>query len=153
MTNSEIQKNITKIRAELDSYLAVGDRESLMKTIVMLGSLWVTYFNRDDGLRYTYSFQKIWMDEQTASTNKEAEAPSIFSDVHSVADVVRKSRLIRHALFRLENDFPDELCLEALQTISALNLSEIAFRTLLSGVEDSDKVLARIAELTNTAMK
>jgi hypothetical protein len=148
MTNSEINQNITKLHAEIDSYLAVGDRESLLKTIVMLDSLWETYFRRDDGLRYTYSFQRIWMDEQAFSTSQGEAITSIFADVGSVAEVVRKNRLIRHALFRLENDFPDELCLEALQTIATMELSDIALREFLNSVEDSEKVIARIAELT-----
>jgi hypothetical protein len=147
MTNQELKTEISKIRDELDGLLAVCDRESIMKSIVLLNRAAEIIFNKDDGIRRVYLFQKIWTAEMACGE------PSIFADVRSVSDVVRKNRLIRQAFFRLENDFPAELCIEAMQVISDFNLSNSAFREILAmEIEDEDKVIARIGEISKMAL-
>ena len=143
MTEQNIKANIAAIRAELDTYFAIGDRDSLIKSIALTDQSWEELFRKDDGLRYSYLFQKIWMDETARGED------SIFADVRSVADVEKKHRLLRHALFRLENDYPVDMCLEALHTLSTMHLSNTALRIILEQhVEDGDKVLARIGEIS-----
>ena len=145
MKEQELTKNIAGIRRELDDFLAAGDRESIMKSIVFLNNTWELVFRKDDGIRHTYLLQKIWVDEMARNE------PSIFADIHSVFDVLTKCRLLRHAIYRLENDFPLDLCLEAIQTISAMNLSNTAFQEISKRwAEDGDKVLARINEISDT---
>jgi hypothetical protein len=148
MTNADIKKNVGHLRAEIDALLAAGDRESLMKAIAILGGVWPTLIRNDDGLRYVFYLQQIWMDEMARGEQ------SVFADIHSVSEGFEKFRMVRHCFFRLENDFPDELCLEALQNIAALNLSQTAFRRMLEQeIEDPAKVTARIASLTSSALQ
>ena len=142
MTDLEMKKNITALRAEVDSYLAAGDRAAIIKAIALLEKTWEVIFAKDDGIRQTYFFQKIWLEEQ--ATGEE----SIFTDVAGISDVEDKLRRIRHALFRLENDFPLDLCLEALHTLSEARLSGTALREILDRyIEDAPKTLARISEI------
>jgi hypothetical protein len=146
MTDMEIKKQVTAVRAELDGYLADGSREAIMKSILLLQSLWDVLVTFDYTVSQTYLFQKIWMDEQAKGEE------SILADVRSVDDVKEKHRMIRHALFRLENDFPDDLCLEALQVLSELRLSSTAFQEMLSRcTEDSTAILTRISQLTQSS--
>jgi hypothetical protein len=142
MTNEDIQNNITLLHTELDARLAAGDRESMMKSIAILNSTWPGLFRIDDGIRVVYFLLRIWMDEMVRGE------PSVLADVHSVSEAMEKDRLIRHCFWRLENDFPAEFCLEALQNIAPRSFSDTAFRQYLDGVEDSGKVTARIAELS-----
>jgi hypothetical protein len=147
MTYSDINKHITLLHTEIDALLAAGGREAIMKSIAILNNTWAGLFSKDDGIRSVYYLQKIWMDEVARGE------PSVFADVHSVAEALAKTRLIRHSFMRLENGFPTELCLEALQNIAALNLSQTAFHEILKrDIEDGEKVIARIAEITSTAM-
>jgi hypothetical protein len=143
MTNNEMHNQISLIHRELDSLLAAGDRDSIMKSIALTGKVSQLLCRKDDGIRYVVFFQNIWMEEQTRSEY------SIFTNIHSVEDVLRKSRLVRHAFFRLENDFPDDLCIEALQTISRLNISNTAFQKILEAeIEDNEKIISRINEIS-----
>ncbi|MCL2718572.1 MAG: hypothetical protein FWE14_07300 [Lachnospiraceae bacterium] len=142
MKEQTIKNHIAAIHQELDSYLAAGDRESIMKSIALLNQTWGNFFNKDDGIRYTYLFQKIWMDEVARGEHQ------VFAGIHSVEEVLRKIKLIRHAFFRLENDFPLEMCLEGLQNISEMKLSQTAFQALLEReIENGAKVTARINEM------
>jgi hypothetical protein len=143
MTNTDIKKSIDILRTEIDALLAVGDREAIMKSIAILGGVWPILVRNDDALRYVYCLQQIWMDEMARGEQ------SVFADIHSVDEAYEKFRAVRHCFFRLENDFPAELCLEALQNIAALNLSQTAFRMMLEQeIEDTAKVIARIGELS-----
>lgn len=143
MSNQELKEEIHKIHNELDVLLNAGDRDSIMKSIVLLNRVWEPILKKDDGIRRVYLFQKIWVDEMARGE------PSIFTDIRSVLDVIRKNRLIRQAFFRLENDFPVEVCIEAMQTISDLNLSNTAFREILSReIEDEEKVIANMKRIS-----
>jgi hypothetical protein len=114
-----------------------------MRSIAILNNTWAGLFRKDDGIRNLYLLQKIWMEEIAKGE------PSVFADVHSTAEALQKVRLVRHSFMRLENDFPAELCLEALQNLAALNLSQTAFREILTKqIEDGEKVVARIGELS-----
>ncbi|MCL2252827.1 MAG: hypothetical protein FWC09_00105 [Lachnospiraceae bacterium] len=139
-----MKKTITKIHHQLDVLLSMGDRESLVKMSGLLEQTWAVLLRKDDGLRYARMFKNIWMNEVVKGEQ------DIFNGVHSVNDILEKCRLVRHALFRLENDFPPDLCLEAIQIISDFGLSETAIREFLSGrIEDGDRVIARIKEITS----
>ena len=143
MREQELKRHIAGIRNELDTLLAAGDRESILKTIALLKQTWHVVFSKDDGIRYTAWFQDIWMEEMVKGE------VSIFEGIHSVDEVLNKANLTRHALFRLENDFPLDLCLDALDTISGQGISQTAFNQFLEReIENSDKVLARINEIT-----
>lgn len=147
MTNQVLKVKISKIRAELDALLACGDRESLLKVAALLNHVWEPVFRKDDGIRRTHLFQRIWTDEMAHGES------SIFADISSVNDVIRKNRLIRQAFFRLENDFPIDMCVEAIQVISDFNLSDTAFREILAmDIEDEGKVIARIGEISKMAL-
>lgn len=138
----EIENQISNIHKEIDHYLTAGDRESIMKLIVILDRTWDVLLRKDDGLRYTYLFKNIWIDETARGEH------SIFTDVSGVGDILKKCRLIRHAFFRLENDFPPELCIEAMQIISGYQLSKTAFHQLLDLTEDREKIINRINEIS-----
>jgi len=143
MKNQDIIKKIAELHTELNTYLAIGDRESLVKSVALLNNTWDVLINKDDGLRYTYRLLTLWMDEVSRSEH------SILSGVHSVNAVIEKCKLIRHAFFRLENDFPSDMCLEGLKIISDMHLSQTAFQDFLKReVEDGEKVILRISEIT-----
>ena len=144
MKNQEIEKRISEIRAELNNYLAIGSRESIMKSIAILEQTWGGIINKDDGIRLTSWFQKLWVHEIARGENH------IFTNIHSIDDVINKYNFVRHAFFRLENDFPTESCLEALHTLSNYGLSPTAFQEFLEQeIEDGDKVITRISEITS----
>ncbi|MCL2252825.1 MAG: hypothetical protein FWC09_00095 [Lachnospiraceae bacterium] len=133
---------ITGTRRELDALLSSGDSHSLLKSIKLLNETDAELFQNDDGIRYTYLFQKIWLTE-VAQGEK-----SIFTNVRNVEDVMYKLQLVRHSFFRLENDFPLELCLESIKLICDLDISNTAFNEIVTRyTEDSDKIIARIHEV------
>jgi len=143
MREHEMKRHIAGIHNELDSFLAIGDRDSIIKSMALLSQLWDVLYKKDDGIRYTFWFQNIWVEEVAKGE------PHIFNGVHSVKDVLNKAKLIRHSLYKLENDFPLEYCLEAIKTIFDMNLSQTALRIILEQeTEKSDKILERINEIT-----
>jgi len=145
MREQEMKKHIAGIHNELDSFLAIGDRDSIIKSMALLTQLWQVLHRKDDGIRYTSWYQTIWVEEVAKGEQH------IFNGVHSVKEVLYKAKLIRHALYRLENDFPLEYCIEAIKTMSEMNLSQTALRIILDQeTENSDKILARINEITES---
>jgi len=143
MTEENIKKTIAETLATLDELYAVGNREAMVKAIALLDGIWNKIFYKDDDIRHCYLFQGIWIDETTRGEE------TIFADISSVADVTRKYTQLRHAFYRFENDFPLEMCLEAMQWIAAMRLSNTAFHALLENeIEDVEKVLARINEIS-----
>ncbi|MCL2051958.1 MAG: hypothetical protein FWG91_09570 [Lachnospiraceae bacterium] len=145
MKEQEVKNHIDRVKSELDSLLANGDRDSIVKSIVLLNQTWDVLFKRDDGLRLTKWFQEIWMDETAKGEHH------IFAGIRSVEEVITKAKLIRHAFFRLENDLPPELCLAGLNNISEMQLSQTAFQAFLEReAENGDKIVSRINEITNS---
>jgi hypothetical protein len=142
MTNNEITEQVASVRAKLETALAAGDRESIMRSIALLNKTSGVVVTKDFGIFAVRAFQNIWIEEEAQGE------PSIFAGVGSLAEVLDKFRVIRHSFFRLENDFPDDLCMEAMQALFALNLSNTAFRILLNQiVENPDAVYTRINEI------
>lgn len=143
MRDDEIRKQIRQKRAEMDHLLAKGDFEAYLQISKEAEAIWIELLNKDSGLHYLYTFINIWRKEAAKGDQ------TIMTGVKSVADVVQKYRNIRHAMMRLENDFPDDLCLEAISNLAEMKLSNTAFYYLLPRVvENEEKVIKRIDEIS-----
>ncbi len=139
MHDSVMRKRITALHEEMDTLLMKGDIESYIQIAKKMQAIWVSYLTKDVGLRYLYSFIDIWRQETMKGEH------TILDGIKSVEEIIQKYRRIRFALRRLENDLPLELCLEGMQWIADMQLSNTAFRYLLPGtVEDEDKIIARM---------
>ncbi|MDR2888324.1 MAG: hypothetical protein LBV33_00595 [Lachnospiraceae bacterium] len=142
MRDSDIKAQINQKRAEMNKLLEKGDFASYMQISKEVDKIWRVVLNKDCGLRYLYTFIAIWRNEKVLGER------TILEGIKNVDELVEKCRVIRHAMRRLENDFPDELCLEAISNIADMQLSKTAFQFLLpSVVEDEQKVMRRISEI------
>lgn len=143
MRDCDMQKMIMHLHEEIDLLLGEGSKEAYMRLNKKLELIWSVLIKKDIGLYCMSMFCDIWRLEMVRGER------TILDGVDSVGEAIRKYRNIRFALLRLENDFPIELCLEGIQYITDIELSNSAFQFLLPViVEDSDKVIARISEIT-----
>ncbi len=145
MQNSVMRKKIASLHEEMDALLRKGDMEAYIQISKKMEAMWIGYLNKDAGLRYLYTFINIWRLEAMKGEH------SILNGIKSIEELLQKYRVIRFALRRLENDLPQELCLEGVQWIAEMQLSNTAFRYLLPGtVEDEKKVIEYMQMISET---
>lgn len=145
MRDCDMQKMIMRLHKEIDLLLGEGGKEAYMRLNKLLESTWTVLFQKDIGLHCIVMFCDIWRLETVRGEH------TILEGVGSVEEAIRKYRNIRFALLRLENDFSLELCMEGIRFITDIQLSNSAFQYILPlTVEDSDKVVLKISEITST---